>query len=341
MADVGGLGGNGGVIVVSAGGEPVFSFNSEGMYRGIATPETALGRDLRRRMMLRFLIAALALLAPAPALAWWEYGHYTVAEIAERTVRPATRTEIARLIRRSALLETPECPVRTLADAAYWPDCIRAYKERFSYSFSWHYQNVDICKPFDQASACRDGNCVSAQIERNAKLLADRKLPDRERLQRSPSLLTSSATCTCRSMPATAATKAATSSPQLRRDRGPCEPAQHLGRLSRRRGISNPQAGRRGCWPSSAPARHPHLRHGDRLGARKLGNEPHFRLWQRHGRSVRAQAGDTAGDRRATTRALIPWSAPRSPAADCGSGDCWTRRWPDGSGTAHLEQASR
>jgi beta-aspartyl-peptidase (threonine type) len=38
MADVGGLGGNGGVIVVSAGGEPVFSFNSEGMYRGIATP---------------------------------------------------------------------------------------------------------------------------------------------------------------------------------------------------------------------------------------------------------------------------------------------------------------
>jgi beta-aspartyl-peptidase (threonine type) len=38
MADVGELGGNGGVIVVSAGGEPVFSFNSEGMYRGIATP---------------------------------------------------------------------------------------------------------------------------------------------------------------------------------------------------------------------------------------------------------------------------------------------------------------
>jgi hypothetical protein len=134
-------------------------------------------------MMLRALLISLALLAPAPASAWWEYGHYTVAEIAERTVRPASRAEIKRLIGRAALLETPECPVRSLADAAYWPDCIRAYKERFSYSFPWHYQNVDICKPFDQASACRDGNCVSAQIERNAKLLADRKLPDRERLQ--------------------------------------------------------------------------------------------------------------------------------------------------------------
>ncbi len=38
MADVGALGGNGGVIVVSAAGEPVFSFNSIGMYRGTATP---------------------------------------------------------------------------------------------------------------------------------------------------------------------------------------------------------------------------------------------------------------------------------------------------------------
>jgi hypothetical protein len=47
-------------------------------------------------------------------------------------------------------------------------------------------------------------------------------------------------------MPATAATKAATSSPQLRRDRGPCEPAQHLGRLSRRTRISNPQGGTAG-----------------------------------------------------------------------------------------------
>ena len=38
MADVKELGGNGGVIVVSAGGETVYSFNSEGMYRGTASP---------------------------------------------------------------------------------------------------------------------------------------------------------------------------------------------------------------------------------------------------------------------------------------------------------------
>jgi hypothetical protein len=132
--------------------------------------------------MMRLLLLAAALLLPSPAFAWWEYGHYTVARIAEDVARPSTRAEIRRLIARSALLETPQCPIRSIEDAAYWPDCVRQLKDRFSYSFPWHYQNVDVCKPFDQASACRDGNCVSAQIERNAKLLADKSLPARERL---------------------------------------------------------------------------------------------------------------------------------------------------------------
>ena len=81
------------------------------------------------------------------------------------------------------MLDTPTCPATTIEEASYWPDCIKTLGERFSYASPWHYQNVDVCKPFDQKSACRDGNCVSAQIDRNAKLLADRTLPDRERLQ--------------------------------------------------------------------------------------------------------------------------------------------------------------
>nr|WP_295373547.1 S1/P1 nuclease [uncultured Sphingosinicella sp.] len=131
---------------------------------------------------MRFLLPLLALLLPSPAFAWWEYGHYTVARIAEMRAKPSTRAEIRRLIARSSVLETPDCPIRNIEDAAYWPDCLRKLKDRFSYSFPWHYQNVDICKPFDQAGACRDGNCVSAQIERNAKLLADKSLPVRERV---------------------------------------------------------------------------------------------------------------------------------------------------------------
>ena len=134
--------------------------------------------------MLKRLLPFLALLfLSSPAAAWWEYGHYTVGRIGFIEARPETRAAVRRLLAQSARLETPTCPVRTIEEASYWPDCIKALGDRFSYASPWHYQNVDICKPFDLKAACRDGNCVSAQIERNAKLLADEKLPVRERVQ--------------------------------------------------------------------------------------------------------------------------------------------------------------
>jgi S1/P1 Nuclease len=133
-------------------------------------------------MYCRFPLSILFLFLPAPAYAWWEYGHETVAKIALTGVKPATRARISALLRQSRSLETPTCPARTIEQASVWPDCIKALKERFSYANSWHYQNVDICKPFDLTVACKDGNCVSAQITRNTTLLADQGLPPRERL---------------------------------------------------------------------------------------------------------------------------------------------------------------
>jgi hypothetical protein len=136
-------------------------------------------------MLKRFLalLAPLALLlVPSPALAWWEYGHESVATIAFHEVSPTTRREIVRLLAHSPELQTPTCSTRTIELASYWPDCVKTLGERFSYAYAWHYQNVNICKPFDTKSPCADGNCVSAQIERNRKLLADRTVPTRERL---------------------------------------------------------------------------------------------------------------------------------------------------------------
>jgi len=134
----------------------------------------------------RFLAAICGVLAllsfAAPAHAYWEYGHESVARIAWLQMRPATRLRVAALLRQGRLLETPGCPVTTLEQASVWADCIKPLGDRFAYASSWHYQNVDVCKPFDLKSACKDGNCVSAQIERNARLLADRSVPVRERL---------------------------------------------------------------------------------------------------------------------------------------------------------------
>ena len=129
------------------------------------------------------LCGMVALLAFAsPAHAYWEYGHESVARVAWEQMRPDTRRQLAALLRQGRLLETPECPVRTIEQASVWADCVKPLGDRFAYVYSWHYQNVDVCKPFDLKAACKDGNCVSAQIERNARLLADPKVPTRERL---------------------------------------------------------------------------------------------------------------------------------------------------------------
>jgi S1/P1 Nuclease len=128
------------------------------------------------------LILTLTLTLASPAFAWWDYGHKTIATIAWGNVKPQTRTAIRALLAQGHLVETPTCPLRTLEDASYWPDCIKGLGARFDYAFSWHYQNVDICKPFDLTAPCKDGNCVSRQIERAEKLLKDKKVPTRERI---------------------------------------------------------------------------------------------------------------------------------------------------------------
>lgn len=133
-------------------------------------------------MPIRLIAAFAALLFASPAAAWWEYGHETVARIAYDAARPDTRAALRRLMAQGRLLETPDCPVNTPEKLSYWADCIKPLGDRFSHAGPWHYQNVDICQPFDLKAACKDGNCVSAQIDRQARLLADPKVPTRERL---------------------------------------------------------------------------------------------------------------------------------------------------------------
>ncbi|GGB19762.1 endonuclease [Sphingomonas metalli] len=133
------------------------------------------------------IAALLALtLATGPAGAFWEYGHETVASIAWANVKPATRTAVRRILARQAALDTPTCPARTIEEASVWPDCVKplkdaAGKSRFGYAYSWHYQNVSICEPFDLQPACKDGDCVSVQIDRQRRILADRGATPKDR----------------------------------------------------------------------------------------------------------------------------------------------------------------
>ncbi len=133
--------------------------------------------------MKKFWIAAFLVLLPTPALAWGEYAHRTIADIAKANLDPVTKSRMNQLFRSAALLGTPQCALNDIGDASVWPDCVRRDRLRWAYTSPWHYQNVDICQPFDLQSACANGNCVSAQIDRNAALLADKALPAHVRLE--------------------------------------------------------------------------------------------------------------------------------------------------------------
>ncbi|WP_439484599.1 S1/P1 nuclease [Blastomonas fulva] len=136
-------------------------------------------------MTMRVFAAWLALLLalPTPALAWGDYGHRTIAQIAEANISPKAKARMNALFRAEKLLATPDCPLRNIGDASVWADCVRRDDLRWDYTAPWHYINMDICKPFDIKANCANGNCVGAQVARNEKLLADKRLPAHVRLE--------------------------------------------------------------------------------------------------------------------------------------------------------------
>ena len=136
--------------------------------------------------MRRFFLAVAALaalLAPVQAGAWGAYAHRQTATIALANVSPEVRAKIRALLAREKELGTPQCPLKTLEDAAVWADCVRGEGWRWGYTAAWHYRTAPICEVFDPRSNCAGGNCVTAQITRAHRILADESLPAAVRLE--------------------------------------------------------------------------------------------------------------------------------------------------------------
>lgn len=133
--------------------------------------------------ILASLLALVSLVLSPVAVAWGEYGHHTTGSVAWANMKPETRAAIRRLLKAERGLGTPKCRVRSIEEASYWPDCIRSDAWRYAYTFPWHYQTEPVCKPYDPKANCANGNCVTGQIERNRKVLADKSLPDAVRLE--------------------------------------------------------------------------------------------------------------------------------------------------------------
>lgn len=143
-------------------------------------------RTVRDGAVRRWIIAAaalLALLVPGQAGAWGFYAHQQTAAIAEANLSPQARAEIRALLAHEKALGTPDCPLRTLKDASVWADCVRRESWRWGYTAAWHYRTAPICQAFNPRANCAGGNCVTAQIVRAQRILADESLPAPVRLE--------------------------------------------------------------------------------------------------------------------------------------------------------------
>ena len=138
-------------------------------------------RTIRHRVLTAF--AALLALLPAQAHAWGFFAHRTTAEIADENISDDTRSSMQRLFAAAPLLATPECKLETIEDASVWPDCVRRTRWRWGYTAAWHYRTAPVCEAYNPRSNCSGGNCVTAQIERSQRLLADEGLPAHIRLE--------------------------------------------------------------------------------------------------------------------------------------------------------------
>ncbi len=140
-------------------------------------PATLPGRVM---VLLVAILAALGWVHPA--LAWDAVGHRAIAEIALANVQPRTAARIRALLKAQGQIHTPGCPIASLDDAANWPDCLRGDPDHWKFTFPWHYQDEPVCGRFDIKADCPGGACVSAQIVRMRRILADRRQSDAQRL---------------------------------------------------------------------------------------------------------------------------------------------------------------
>jgi hypothetical protein len=133
----------------------------------------------RERRRAARVVLCLVLALPALAHAWGPAGHRIVASLAERELDPVARTQVRALL---AVTRDHE-----LADIANWADNLRDDPRRRTLWRSTarmhfvNFANAD-CR-YVAPRDCPGGQCVVAAIEREARVLGDRSLPDDERAE--------------------------------------------------------------------------------------------------------------------------------------------------------------
>lgn len=131
--------------------------------------------------MPRPRLIAIALLCwcliPSSAFAWGEKGHRIVALVALEHLSPAARKGVAAL-----LSADPDGRVRTLDDAAVWPDWIKQERPETK---PWHFVDIEYSKnSYSRAVDCPgndQSDCIIVRIDRFLGVLGNQGASTAER----------------------------------------------------------------------------------------------------------------------------------------------------------------
>ena len=118
-------------------------------------------------MSVRNFFFALMLVASSGVWAWGPHGHEVVAEIAARELTPAARAEVERLLGDRAS--------NAMREVSSWADDARN-APAWRHTVPWHWVNFKRgdCS-YSPKDNCRNGDCVVAAIERQTRVLANRR----------------------------------------------------------------------------------------------------------------------------------------------------------------------
>ena len=110
------------------------------------------------------------------ALAWGDTAHQVICEIAFRLVRPATQTEITRLI-----VSDPAAGYPDFSESCVYPD--HPFPSKFRIRSLEHYINLPRDSNGLQSDQCPIADpCVLTAILNDAKILSSKTEPDAKRL---------------------------------------------------------------------------------------------------------------------------------------------------------------
>jgi hypothetical protein len=125
-------------------------------------------------LIARALAALLAIWAPVQALAWGPEPHRIVGNIASRHLDPETSVQILELLKDDRLADGQLSGRRTLGEVASWADEIREYDPKKP-GHRLHFDDIPLCGTPDYSKYCKNGQCASAQIDRQLRILRDKR----------------------------------------------------------------------------------------------------------------------------------------------------------------------